>query len=136
MITSRLCAPGEYLTSIGRRLLIEPLYTDLMKTRPARLLPSARTPRRVPVIHPETVAAIDAIVNPRRLRDRNDQRVDESDAREISRKKTEAEQAAWSSKLASRSKPAWSKPARRSRLASSNEGAATMIPLKDDSPPP
>jgi leukotriene-A4 hydrolase len=54
----------SYLETIGRRKLITPLYEELMKT-PA----GAAQARRVygqarPGYHPETVAAIDAIVNP------------------------------------------------------------------------
>jgi leukotriene-A4 hydrolase len=55
----------EYLKTIGRRKLIVPLYADLMKT-PAgsefakRVYAVAR-----PGYHPETVAAIDAIVTPK-----------------------------------------------------------------------
>jgi hypothetical protein len=53
------------MTTIGRRKLIEPLYTGLMKT-PAgtevakRVLDKAR-----PGYHPETVKAIEAIVEPK-----------------------------------------------------------------------
>jgi leukotriene-A4 hydrolase len=55
----------EYLRTIGRRRLITPLYQALMKT-PA----GATQAKRVYVLarpgyHPETVAAIDAIVNPK-----------------------------------------------------------------------
>jgi leukotriene-A4 hydrolase len=54
----------EYLNTIGRRKLITPLYQELMKT-PA----GAAQAKRVYIqarhgYHPETVAAIDAIVNP------------------------------------------------------------------------
>jgi len=55
----------EYMTTIGRRKLIEPLYTGLMKA-PAgtevakRVLTKAR-----PGYHPETVKAIEAIVEPK-----------------------------------------------------------------------
>jgi leukotriene-A4 hydrolase len=54
----------EYLKTVGRRRLIEPLYVELMKT-PAgsefakRLFALAR-----PELHPQTAAAIDAIVTP------------------------------------------------------------------------
>ena len=54
----------EYLTSIGRRLLVEPLYTDLMKT-PSGVVYAKRVYAKArPGYHPETVAAIDAIVTP------------------------------------------------------------------------
>jgi leukotriene-A4 hydrolase len=54
----------EYLTTVGRRKLIAPLYVELMKTPTG-----SETAKRVyakarPGYHPETVAAIDAIVNP------------------------------------------------------------------------
>ena len=54
----------EYLKSIGRVKLIAPLYTDLMKT-PAGVEFAKRVYAKArPTYHPETVAAIDAIVNP------------------------------------------------------------------------
>jgi hypothetical protein len=54
----------EYLKTIGRRRLIAPLYEELMKT-PA----GATQAKRVfalarPGYHPQTAAAVDAIVNP------------------------------------------------------------------------
>jgi leukotriene-A4 hydrolase len=54
----------EYLTSIGRRVLIEPLYTDLMKTPSGGEFAKRVYAKARPGYHPETVAAIDAIVNP------------------------------------------------------------------------
>jgi leukotriene-A4 hydrolase len=54
----------EYLTSIGRRLLIEPLYTDLMKTPSGTAFAKRVYAKARPGYHPETAAAIDAIVNP------------------------------------------------------------------------
>jgi leukotriene-A4 hydrolase len=54
----------QYLTTIGRRKLIEPLYTDLMKT-PAGVVFAKRVYAKAkPGYHPETVGAIEAIVNP------------------------------------------------------------------------
>jgi len=54
----------EYLTSIGRRLLIEPLYTDLMKTPSGTAFAKRVYAKARPGYHPETVAAIEAIINP------------------------------------------------------------------------
>jgi aminopeptidase N len=54
----------EYLTSIGRRLLIEPLYTDLMKTPSGAAFAKRVYAKARPGYHPETVAAIEAIINP------------------------------------------------------------------------
>jgi hypothetical protein len=54
----------EYLTSIGRRLLIESLYTDLMKTPSGADFAKRVYAKARPGYHPETAAAIDAIVNP------------------------------------------------------------------------
>jgi aminopeptidase N len=54
----------EYLTSIGRRLLIEPLYTDLMKTPSGTEFAKRVYVKARPGYHPETVAAIEAIINP------------------------------------------------------------------------
>jgi hypothetical protein len=54
----------EYLTSIGRRLLIEPLYTDLMKTPSGTEFAKRVYAKARPGYHPETVAAIEAIINP------------------------------------------------------------------------
>jgi leukotriene-A4 hydrolase len=54
----------EYLETIGRRKLITPLYEELMKT-PAGVVQAKRVYALAqPGYHPETVAAIDAIVNP------------------------------------------------------------------------
>jgi leukotriene-A4 hydrolase len=54
----------EYLTSIGRRLLIEPLYTDLMKTPSGTEFAKRVYAKARAGYHPETVAAIEAIINP------------------------------------------------------------------------
>jgi hypothetical protein len=54
----------EYLQSIGRRKLITPLYEELMKT-PAGAVQAKRVFKLArPGYHPQTAAAIDAIVNP------------------------------------------------------------------------
>jgi aminopeptidase N len=54
----------EYLKTIGRRKLIKPLYEELMKT-PAGATQAKRVYALArPGYHPQTVAAIDAIVNP------------------------------------------------------------------------
>ena len=53
----------DYLKTIGRRKLIAPLYTELMKTPRARHSRSASTRKARPGYHPDTAAAIDAIVN-------------------------------------------------------------------------
>jgi hypothetical protein len=55
----------QYLETIGRRKLVTPLYVELMKTpggavQAKRVYALARAG-----YHPETVAAIDAIVNPK-----------------------------------------------------------------------
>ena len=54
----------QYLTTIGRRKLIEPLYTDLMKTPSGTLFAKRVYAKAKPGYHPETVAAIETIVNP------------------------------------------------------------------------
>jgi len=54
----------EYLKTIGRRKLIEPLYTDLMKTPAGTVFAKRVYAKARPGYHPETVKAIDAIVNP------------------------------------------------------------------------
>jgi hypothetical protein len=54
----------NYLQTVGRRVLVTPLYEELMKT-PAGTAQAVRVYRLArPGYHPETVAAIDAIVNP------------------------------------------------------------------------
>jgi aminopeptidase N len=56
----------QYLTSIGRRKLVRPLYEDLMKTpRGAELARSVYAGARAGY-HPITQTSIDAIVTPRR----------------------------------------------------------------------
>jgi hypothetical protein len=62
----------EYLTGIGRRMLIEPLYTDLMKTPSGADYAKRVYAKARPGYHPETVAAIDAIVNPAAAEGRNE----------------------------------------------------------------
>jgi leukotriene-A4 hydrolase len=54
----------EYLMSIGRRVLIEPLYTDLMKTQSGSEFAKRVYVKARPGYHPETAAAVDAIVSP------------------------------------------------------------------------
>jgi leukotriene-A4 hydrolase len=54
----------EYLKTIGRRKLIAPLYTDLMKTTSGTEFAKRVYTKARPGYHPDTVAAIDAIVNP------------------------------------------------------------------------
>jgi leukotriene-A4 hydrolase len=54
----------EYLTTIGRRKLIAPLYEALMKTPPGADLAKRVFAKARPGYHSETVAAIEAIVNP------------------------------------------------------------------------
>jgi hypothetical protein len=54
----------DYLQVIGRRKLVTPLYEELMKT-PAGAVQAKRVFKLArPGYHPETVAAVDAIVNP------------------------------------------------------------------------
>jgi leukotriene-A4 hydrolase len=54
----------DYLQAIGRRKLITPLYEELMKT-PAGAVQAKRVFKLArPGYHPQTVAAVDAIVNP------------------------------------------------------------------------
>jgi leukotriene-A4 hydrolase len=55
----------EYLTTIGRRKLIEPLYAGLMKTAPGTLVAKRVFAKARPGYHPETVKAIEAIVEPK-----------------------------------------------------------------------
>jgi hypothetical protein len=54
----------EYLTTVGRRKLIAPLYVELMKTPSGSEMAKRVYAKARPGYHPETVAAIDAIVNP------------------------------------------------------------------------
>jgi leukotriene-A4 hydrolase len=54
----------EFLKTIGRRILIEPLYTDLMKTSSGTEFAKRVYAKARPGYHPDTVKAIDAIVNP------------------------------------------------------------------------
>lgn len=54
----------DYLKTIGRRKLISPLYVDLMKTPSGIEFAKRVYAKARPGYHPETVAAIDAIVNP------------------------------------------------------------------------
>ena len=52
----------EYLNGIGRIKLIAPLYTDLMKTPAGAQFAKRVYAKARPRLHPDTVAAIDAIV--------------------------------------------------------------------------
>jgi leukotriene-A4 hydrolase len=54
----------DYLKIIGRRKLIVPLYTELMKTPSGAEFAKRVYAKARPGYHPNTVAAIDAIVNP------------------------------------------------------------------------
>ena len=54
----------EYLKTIGRRKLIAPLYTDLMKSPSGTEFAKRVYTKARPDYHADTVAAIDAIVNP------------------------------------------------------------------------
>jgi leukotriene-A4 hydrolase len=55
----------EYLKTIGRRKLIEPLYESLMKTPAGTEVAKRVFAKARPGYHPETVKAIDAIVAPK-----------------------------------------------------------------------
>ncbi|HEV7359408.1 MAG TPA: M1 family metallopeptidase [Steroidobacteraceae bacterium] len=55
----------EYMTTIGRRKLIEPLYTGLMKTPEGTEVAKRVLTKARPGYHPETVKAIEAIVEPK-----------------------------------------------------------------------
>ena len=54
----------EYLKTIGRRKLIEPLYESLMKTPAGTVVAKRVFEKARPGYHPETVKAIEAIVAP------------------------------------------------------------------------
>jgi leukotriene-A4 hydrolase len=54
----------EYLKTIGRRKLIAPLYAELMKTPSGSEFAKRVYVKARPGYHPDTAAAIDAIVNP------------------------------------------------------------------------
>jgi aminopeptidase N len=54
----------EYLKTIGRRKLIAPLYTGLMKTTAGAEFAKRVYAKARPGYHPDTVTAIDAIVTP------------------------------------------------------------------------
>ena len=54
----------EYLKTIGRRKLIEPLYTDLMKSPSGTEFAKRVYAQARPGYHPDSAAAIDAIVTP------------------------------------------------------------------------
>jgi leukotriene-A4 hydrolase len=54
----------EYLKTIGRRKLIEPLYESLMKTPAGTEVAKRVFAKARPGYHPETVKAIEAIVTP------------------------------------------------------------------------
>jgi hypothetical protein len=53
----------EYLKTIGRRKLIAPLYTELMKTQSGSQFAKHVYIKARPGYHPDSIAAIDAIVN-------------------------------------------------------------------------
>jgi leukotriene-A4 hydrolase len=55
----------EYMTTIGRRKLIESLYTGLMKTSSGSEVAKRVLTKARPGYHPETVKAIEAIVEPK-----------------------------------------------------------------------
>jgi leukotriene-A4 hydrolase len=55
----------EYMTAIGRRKLIEPLYAGLMKTPEGTEVAKRVLAKARPGYHPETVKAIEAIVEPK-----------------------------------------------------------------------
>jgi leukotriene-A4 hydrolase len=55
----------EYLKTIGRRKLIEPLYESLMKTPAGTEVAKRVFAKARPGYHPETVKAIEAIVAPK-----------------------------------------------------------------------
>ena len=54
----------DYLKVVGRHKLIAPLYTELMKTPSGGVFAKRVYAKARPGYHPETMAAIDAIVNP------------------------------------------------------------------------
>jgi hypothetical protein len=53
----------EYLTTIGRRKLIVPLYSELMKSSAGSALAKRVYAKARPAYHPDTIAAVDPIVN-------------------------------------------------------------------------
>ncbi|HEX3949382.1 MAG TPA: M1 family metallopeptidase [Steroidobacteraceae bacterium] len=55
----------EYMTTVGRRKLIEPLYEGLMKTDAGTEMAKRVFAKARPGYHPETVKAIEAIVEPK-----------------------------------------------------------------------
>jgi leukotriene-A4 hydrolase len=55
----------EYLKTIGRRKLIEPLYESLMKTPAGTVVAKRVFAKAKPGYHPETVKAVEAIVAPK-----------------------------------------------------------------------
>jgi hypothetical protein len=55
----------DYLKTIGRRKLIEPLYTQLMKTGSGTEVAKRVFKKARPGYHPETTKAIEAIVEPK-----------------------------------------------------------------------
>jgi leukotriene-A4 hydrolase len=55
----------EYLKTIGRRKLIEPLYESLMKTPSGTEVAKRVFAKARPAYHPETVKAVEAIVSPK-----------------------------------------------------------------------
>jgi leukotriene-A4 hydrolase len=55
----------EYLKTIGRRKLVEPLYESLMKTPAGTEVAKRVFAKARPGYHPETAKAIEAIVTPK-----------------------------------------------------------------------
>ena len=55
----------DYLKTIGRRKLIEPLYQGLMKTDSGKEVAKRVFKKARPGYHPETTKAIEAIVEPK-----------------------------------------------------------------------
>jgi leukotriene-A4 hydrolase len=59
----------EYLKTIGRTKLIKPLYEGLMNTGPGQATAKRVFAKAKPGYHPETVTAIEAIVEPDKNKD-------------------------------------------------------------------
>jgi hypothetical protein len=53
----------DYLKTIGRRKLVAPLYTELMKSTSGSEFAKRVYAKARPGYHPDTIAAIDPIVN-------------------------------------------------------------------------
>jgi hypothetical protein len=56
----------RYLTAIGRRKLVRPLYEELMKTAKGAAMARAIYAKARPGYHPITATSIDLIVNPKK----------------------------------------------------------------------